>query len=397
MRKLFILFFIPLTIHCIGQTTQQKPTTKKPTTTQKKTTTKDVDKSISEAIAHAEHINDNGWMVTTMMGMAWWVQVYDDFSSIVKSDSLWDFYSGDITSSIVNNQLNIHFNDIGRLRVPLKFPAPALKLSDGYDFEIKTIVDKKSNALYEGVIFDFKDNNNYRSITFSIKLKMLVYEKVDNGITTEDDEAHNIYLVEDADNELRLIKNDGKLKVFFNGVEGYEIKNANISENNFGLIAGGTEAMNDAYFKSFFVEIGIQTSNAGFKNTSKLNTIKLKSNYGVFSVPVELNGVLKIDFIFDSGASDISISPDIALTLLKAGTIKKEDWLPGAYYSFADGSTAKSERFKLHSVKIGNKVIKNAVCSISNSINSPMLLGQSVLSKFGKYTFDNNQKTLTIE
>ena len=131
--------------------------------------------------------------------------------------------------------------------------------------------------------------------------------------------------------------------MFFNGVEGYEIKNANISENNFGLIAGGTEAMNDAYFKSFFVEIGIQTSNAGFKNTSKLNTIKLKSNYGVFSVPVELNGVLKIDFIFDSGASDISISPDIALTLLKAGTIKKEDWLPGAYYSFADGSTAKSQ------------------------------------------------------
>ena len=40
----------------------------------------------------------------------------------------------------------------------------------------------------------------------------------------------------------------------------------------------------------------------------------MKSQSGVFEVPVELNKVLKISFIFDSGASDVSISPDVTGT-----------------------------------------------------------------------------------
>jgi len=127
------------------------------------------------------------------------------------------------------------------------------------------------------------------------------------------------------------------------------------------------------------------------------NEILLKKSGGVYKVPVELNGVLKMDFIFDSGAADVSISSDVALTLLRTGTIMDADWLPGAYYRFADGSIAKSARFILRSVKVGNKTINNVTCSISNSINAPMLLGQSVLSKFGKYTFDYNAGKLILE
>lgn len=372
MKKLFTLLFVSVTILCIGQT--------------KQTTT-----SQTKPIPKTETIKKNGWEILSIDGFPYYAIFYDDFTSS-KSASSWNLLHGESSTTIENNTLKFHLASIGRIRTPLIYwPIPY-----NSDFEIKTVVDIKSNALYEGIIFGFKDNVNYSSITFSAENKMLVYEKIENGITTEDDEAHNIYLVDYTDNEVRLIKKDGKMKVFFNGVEGYEIKNTKMSGNLVGLMAGGTVEMNEASFKSFYVEIGVQPS-AGFENISKLNTIKVKSNNGVFSVPVELNGVLKMDFIFDSGASDISISPDIALTLIKAGTIKNEDWLPGAYYSFADGSTAKSERFKLHSVKIGNKVIKNATCSISNSINSPMLLGQSVLSKFGKYSFDNKQKILTIE
>ncbi|MCW5914916.1 MAG: retroviral-like aspartic protease family protein [Chitinophagaceae bacterium] len=131
--------------------------------------------------------------------------------------------------------------------------------------------------------------------------------------------------------------------------------------------------------------------------TTLKTEVKLKKSGGVYEVPVELNGVLKIDFIFDSGASDVSISPDVALTLIKTGTIKESDWLPGAYYKFADGTTAKSMRFKLKSVKIGDKVVYDVTCSISNSLDAPMLLGQSVLSKFGSYTFDYKNGKLIIE
>jgi aspartyl protease family protein len=127
------------------------------------------------------------------------------------------------------------------------------------------------------------------------------------------------------------------------------------------------------------------------------NVVRVKKKHGVYAVPVIINGVLKIDFIFDSGASDVSISPDIALTLYKTETIKDDDWLEGVYYKFADGSTAKSSRFILHSIKIGNKTLYNVECSISNSIDAPMLLGQSCLSRLGKYTFDNVNQTLVIE
>jgi aspartyl protease family protein len=135
-----------------------------------------------------------------------------------------------------------------------------------------------------------------------------------------------------------------------------------------------------------------------FNLTKKLNSVKLvRVNAGVYEIPVELNGVLKINFIFDSGASDVSISPDVALTLIRTGTIKDDDFIGTQTYSFADGSTATSRVFILKQIKIGNTYYKNIRASISNSIDAPMLLGQSVLQRIGKFTIDNNTNTLIIQ
>jgi len=40
-----------------------------------------------------------------------------------------------------------------------------------------------------------------------------------------------------------------------------------------------------------------------------------KSPGGTYELPVELNGVLKLSFIFDSGASDVSISPYVMILM----------------------------------------------------------------------------------
>lgn len=72
----------------------------------------------------------------------------------------------------------------------------------------------------------------------------------------------------------------------------------------------------------------------------------------------------------------MSISPDVALTLIKTGTISKSDWLESKSYIFADGSIAKSSRFKLKSFKIGDREIKNVSVVISKSINAPLLIGE---------------------
>lgn len=133
-------------------------------------------------------------------------------------------------------------------------------------------------------------------------------------------------------------------------------------------------------------------------NNSCDNPIKLyKSNSNLFEIPTEINNVLKISFIIDSGASEISITPDVALTLIRTGTIKENDWLEGAIYKFADGSTAKSERFNIKSLKIGDMTLYNVSASISNSLEAPMLLGQNALSKLGKISIDYNYGILCVE
>ena len=57
---------------------------------------------------------------------------------------------------------------------------------------------------------------------------------------------------------------------------------------------------------------------------------------GVYEIPVIINGSLKLNFIFDAGASDVSISPDVALTLVRTGTVTDADFLGTETYKFAD-------------------------------------------------------------
>ncbi|MGV1013184.1 MAG: retropepsin-like aspartic protease family protein [Flavobacterium sp.] len=204
-------------------------------------------------------------------------------------------------------------------------------------------------------------------------------------------------------NKLTIRKKGNKIFYYVNDKQVYSKEFENFFGEGVGVCC---EAQQNASFDYLIVKQDKQTISKDYvyetkrdeKTQSKNSTeIKLKNQNGIYEVPVELNGVLKIDFIFDSGASDVSISPDIAMTLIKTGTITENDWLPGAYYSFADGSSAKSMRFKLKSVKIGDKIVYDVTCSISNSLDAPMLLGQSVLSKFGKYSFDYKTEKLEIE
>lgn len=131
----------------------------------------------------------------------------------------------------------------------------------------------------------------------------------------------------------------------------------------------------------------------GFSNTIKI----LKSKNGLIEVPIVLNDVLRINFIFDSGASEVSLSPDVALTLLRTGTISENDWLLDQVYTFADGSKAKSKRFLIKKLIIGNQTLTNIEASISKSIEAPMLIGQNVMQKLGSVTIDYNNMLLIIK
>lgn len=123
----------------------------------------------------------------------------------------------------------------------------------------------------------------------------------------------------------------------------------------------------------------------------------IKAQDGTYSVPLEINGVLKLNFILDSGASDVFVTPDVVSTLIKTGTVSNSDFIGHQEYVFADGSKAISRVFVIKEIKLGNKIATNVIASISESQTSPLLLGQSVLQQFGKVTINNNTGILIIE
>src|SRR5215471_12166613 len=116
---------------------------------------------------------------------------------------------------------------------------------------------------------------------------------------------------------------------------------------------------------------------------------------GVYELPVEINGVLTLNFVLDSGASEVLIPADVVLTLIRTGTIRDTDFLPGQTFVLADGSTVKSPRFTLRSLKIGSRHITNVPASIG-PLTSGLLLGQSFLERLGTWGIDTQRKMLML-
>lgn len=133
----------------------------------------------------------------------------------------------------------------------------------------------------------------------------------------------------------------------------------------------------------------------GFEEVKKI--IELKNDNGVYKIPAKVNNILTLDFVLDLGAADVSISSDLYSVLLKSGSIDKSDILGKQSYTLADGSIVENTIINLKSLNIGDIKLENVKASVSDSNNSPLLLGQSALKKLGKYSIDNKKNELIIE
>jgi aspartyl protease family protein len=160
-----------------------------------------------------------------------------------------------------------------------------------------------------------------------------------------------------------------------------------------------------AYYTLIEIPDNDPFANSAKKDTLKLpsltvinsNSIPMTKIGGVYEIPIIINNVIKLNFVFDPGAADVSISADVALTLIRTGTVTEKDFLGTETYKFADGTTAKSKVFIIKEIRLGNKTVTNVKAAISNSIKAPLLLGQSLLNKFGKVIIDYNKGVITFQ
>lgn len=128
-----------------------------------------------------------------------------------------------------------------------------------------------------------------------------------------------------------------------------------------------------------------------------VSEVQMKKMYsGVYEVPCIING-LQLKFVFDTGASNVSISSVEAAFMLKNGYLKEEDIRGKEYFSTATGEIREGAKLNLREIKIGEAILKNVEASVVQNQQAPLLLGQSVLERFGTITIDNINSKLVIK
>ena len=119
---------------------------------------------------------------------------------------------------------------------------------------------------------------------------------------------------------------------------------------------------------------------------------KIKMKYeegGVYTIPCKVNG-LALRFVFDTGTSAVSISAVEALFMLRNGYLSDSDVGGSSAAMLADGSIVDFTEIILRRLEIGGKVLTNVKASVINSLEAPLLLGQSALQKLGGYSIDGD-------
>ena len=117
---------------------------------------------------------------------------------------------------------------------------------------------------------------------------------------------------------------------------------------------------------------------------------------GAFLISALINDALTLDFVVDSGASDVSVPADVVQTLIRKGLLRKEDFLGSRIYKLADGSMVPSERFTIRTIKVGEKQIENVTANVVGA-SGPLLLGQSFLTRFNSWSIDNDRGVLSLK
>jgi clan AA aspartic protease (TIGR02281 family) len=130
--------------------------------------------------------------------------------------------------------------------------------------------------------------------------------------------------------------------------------------------------------------------------TQERIAIQMKKDNGVWVVQGKVNDA-PMNFIFDSGASDVSISLTEARYLFKNDLLVSSDILGSNRYQTASGDIKAGWRINIKRLEVGGLILNNVEASIVNSSNAPILLGQTALSRLGVLTEDFNTGILTIQ
>ena len=129
--------------------------------------------------------------------------------------------------------------------------------------------------------------------------------------------------------------------------------------------------------------------------TLRVVEVPFTSSNGVTKVDCTING-LPLNFIFDTGASDVSISQTEASFMFKNGYLSQRDVIGKKLFRTADGRISVGTTFILNHINFGGLELTGVRASVVGNQKAPLLLGQTVLKRLGKIEIDNERRVLKI-
>lgn len=151
-------------------------------------------------------------------------------------------------------------------------------------------------------------------------------------------------------------------------------------------------------FEPRTVTKSIRVGNEGNVNnaeTSDKIEIPFTPEQGCASVKCTIND-LPLTFIFDTGASTVSLSQLEANFMLKNGYLKRDDFVGTGRFVDANGNISEDTIINLRNVEFGGLTLTNVKASVVRNQKAPLLLGQSVLGRLGSIQIDNTARKLII-
>ena len=143
-------------------------------------------------------------------------------------------------------------------------------------------------------------------------------------------------------------------------------------------------------------DTGIQSlSGQQSGNSTSISEIPFTKESGVCKVKCNVNG-LPLHFIFDTGASDVTISMVEATFMMKNGYLSGNDVVGNQRYMDANGDVSVGTIINLKDVNFGGQSLTNVRASVVRNQKAPLLLGQSVLGRLGKIEIDNAKNVIKI-
>jgi predicted aspartyl protease len=123
--------------------------------------------------------------------------------------------------------------------------------------------------------------------------------------------------------------------------------------------------------------------------------IPLGESGGIYTVPVQINRSVTLQFLVDPGSAVVVIPRSVLNSLVLNGTLTQDDVVGTGIAELADRSLYRAVRLRLRELRVGDQIVRDVIAAVAPALSQP-LLGQSFLGRFSSVTFDNQRRLLIL-